>query len=329
MEMTTGFEKHASAILIIFAISIIEFTAGLMINTFIVAVNFFDWSRGRQMKSSDKMICLLVVSRTCFQLITLFHSSVLILYSPNRGGLEITLNFTYILEAVFDYASMWFVTLLSVLYLLKIATYRNPAFLCLKRMITLKVNRFIIVVLLISVCSTCMYILSMDLPLTAHAMYDDRRKNGTCSHQYLDKADLVYYIVGNCGPFIIYSASSVLLMNPICRHMKHMRDSNNGFTTNQLDSYYAAIKSMAICFFLYFSHVATYVTYIFCRNSISILWVHIFLNTLPTLHSSYLVYQTPKLRQQFTNILQFGTDCLISRGDAGPNSSSQLEITIQ
>ncbi|KAM8953299.1 taste receptor type 2 member 4-like [Pelodytes ibericus] len=309
----------------VLTVTVITFIEGFLANGFIVAVYSTDRLGGREMKASDNILLSLSISRMCYQCLSLLRTFSFA-FLPPSPALEVTIVTSTFLEIVFFYTSLWFVTLLSILYFLKIANYSHAFFLRLKTMISRRILLFIVVAVLISVCNTCLHIKVSG----SETGFDNSTQNlstgdtDTCRYRANDNYIYVF-ILGNSGPFLIYSTSSVLLFTSLYHHIKQMSDSNNGFTTSHLNSYYMAIKSMAVCFLFYGLQVGTNILCIFCNFLFGLMWTQIFLNFFPALHSNYLIYGTPKLRQLFTHRVQQGVNCVLNRGDGEPNSTRQLE----
>ncbi|XP_053316480.1 taste receptor type 2 member 8-like, partial [Spea bombifrons] len=275
---------------------------------FVVAVNFVDWWKRRKMNDSDKIICSLAFSRISwkFSFVVTYHWFD---SSSNKMYLYVFLHIFFL------YIGLWFTTLLSVFYFLKIANDRHVLFLYMRRVISQRLLGFIVVATLIAVCNASLY---------TWALYNDERaKNSTyslteefCSREKPELHE-IFFIVGNCGPFLILSFSSILLITSLCRHMKNMRS----FSTNHLNSYHAAIKSMVICFFIYMLYVGFNIL-ILCVSSINSLLLYALQNIFPVLHTGYLICSMTKLRLQFTKMVQCGTNCLRRRTGTGSNASN-------
>ncbi|KAM8953298.1 taste receptor type 2 member 4-like [Pelodytes ibericus] len=293
-------------------LSFIQFAGTITVNAFIVAVNLMDRLRGRQIKACDKILCSLAISRMGFQSFSFFKIYIVMSIPSASWSSMISAVITFC-EFAFSYTSLWFVALLSVVYLVKIANYKHSLFLILKTMVLKRLTLSILATAMISLFKSCIISLSLYYVANVNSTSHDYPTNNTCHHERLD----IYFsvdILGNCLPLIICGASSVLILTSLCLHMKQMR---NGFTASHLDSYYVAIQSVAVCFIISCLHIGTNIAFIFCFNSINYFWMQILLNFFPTLHSSYLVYVTPNLRQQFTHLIQRRANCRISRGEVG------------
>ncbi|XP_063297689.1 taste receptor type 2 member 114-like [Pelobates fuscus] len=300
----------------VFSVCIITFMLGLMVNTFILAVNVSCWLRQRRIKASGQIQCSLAISRLCFQFLFLYE--ILIISFQHILVLDVNFFLTGFCMLLVFYSNLWFAALLSAIYFLKIANYSHDVFLYLKRMLSQKMLYFICAAVLIASCNSSLdlWIVSTELDISNSTimLYLQRIQ---CKSRKLSMYYLTYTL-GNCGPFIINSISLFLLLSSLCRHLKQMKSRDTGFTRH-LDSYYVAINSIAAAFVFQGLQFGTNIAYMFCIYSTEGMWIQMLLYVLPSLHSCFLIYITTNLRQQFYSILQRGANCFLRRRDADPN----------
>ncbi|CAN2390228.1 hypothetical protein PRIEUP_LOCUS264 [Pristimantis euphronides] len=108
---------------------------------------------------------------------------------------------------------------------------------------------------------------------------------------------------------------SAFLFSSLYHHTTQMKRSSN--LSISLEKYYSVMRFIAvtslynITYFLgYF--VSVFYHYLYCVN---LPWLHVVLEFLPVLHSSYLIYTTAKLRSQMSKVLQNVSDFLFQRKD--------------
>uniref|UniRef100_A0A8C5MJK7 Taste receptor type 2 n=1 Tax=Leptobrachium leishanense TaxID=445787 RepID=A0A8C5MJK7_9ANUR len=292
--MSTDLEGHI-LLLMYTAVLVAALTVNLL-NLFIVAVNFLDYLKGRQLKTCDKIQGSLAVSRMGYQCVYLYYDMTLLFQS---GGIRRNQKFSPFINSMFFYTSLWIAALLSVLYFLKIANYKNVFFLLLKRLITQKVHYFIITAFLIALCFSYLQIRDMFVgDVFSNFTYVNDTMDNECETDCININALVFSM-GNLGPFIMYSSFFFSLLTSMCRHMKQMRSRDTGFASKHLDAYYAAIKSIAACFLLFTLQFVTSIVHMILISTMYKRWIGMLLVIFPSLHSGYLVYGTPKLRQQF------------------------------
>lgn len=110
--------------------------AGLLVESFIVAVNVIDWLKGRLMKATDQIITSIGISRF-FCLI----SSLLYMFSELYST-KFDIRFYLFIVCTWqtsDFSSIWLSTLLSIFFSFRISTFQNVFFLYLKAIISRRV----------------------------------------------------------------------------------------------------------------------------------------------------------------------------------------------
>uniref|UniRef100_A0A8C5MK33 Taste receptor type 2 n=1 Tax=Leptobrachium leishanense TaxID=445787 RepID=A0A8C5MK33_9ANUR len=284
------------------------FIAGL-INLFIVAVDFLDWLRGRKIKACEKIQFVLALSRICYLCFSLMQ-----VLMPVSDNWFIRLYIVPSISVSINYTGLWYLTLMSVLFFLKIADCKHVLFIRLKVVMTRRLMCFIVGVTLISVANAGLRV------WVWQSYFNDTQPrtltNATCMPQF-SMSFLFGATVGNSGPFILYSVSFIMLVTSLPQHVIRMRSSDTGLSTTNLDSYNVAIKSLVVCFLIFSLQVGSNVlgtTFMSCFGMSGLL---IYANVSPALHSVYLIYRKPKLRQRFSETIQAAANYLTMRGDQG------------
>uniref|UniRef100_A0A8C5MKD5 Taste receptor type 2 n=1 Tax=Leptobrachium leishanense TaxID=445787 RepID=A0A8C5MKD5_9ANUR len=293
--------------LIYLAMLIFTCTAGIMVNLFIVAVDFPNWLRGRKIKTCEKVQCVLALSRICYLCISLIRVFIAISGKGNQFPLNDILTFIHISN---NYTGLWYLTLLSVLFFMKIVDCKHALFLRLKAVMSRKLMYFIAGVTLISVCSSPMRVWGVK-GLFEHSQQHNLT-NVACKPDF-DVSNIYAAAVGNCGPFIIYSVSSITLVTSLSRHVRQMRSGDTNLSSRNLDRYYIAVKSLTVCLLIYALHVAANVLAVVYFSCLGISGFFVLLNLFPNLHSVCMIYRNPKLRQQFPERMQAAANCFYQR----------------
>ncbi|XP_063775264.1 taste receptor type 2 member 43-like [Pseudophryne corroboree] len=293
MNSTMGEEYNIQHLAIHVAAGI-TFTAGLMINGFIVAVNVTDWMKQRSVTSTDQILTSLAVTRVFFQSACLLHIFLHYLFIE----ISIILNIImYYIFAVSFYTSIWLANLLSVVFCLKICNFHNVFFLRLKIMILQRVVHLIIACVLVPICysSTYFMIFTIEIPKNS--------ANKSNNWEIDDKAVLVF-LLWDIVLFLMFFVSTVLLISSLCHHVNRMRCDRA--VPGQLDTYYKTIKFSATSFLIYAFYFIAYMTTWFYKGSLDDVGINFSLSVLPTLHSMYLIYVTARLRCRLFTIVQHG-----------------------
>ncbi|OCT81557.1 taste receptor type 2 member 116 [Xenopus laevis] len=284
-----------------------SFLVGAAINIFIVAVNLADWLKRRQLSDSDKVLTWIGISRLGLQITTTLTVYGVIFFQMDLlGDVRTTSKALRFVEFFFNYSSIWFSTLLSFFYMVKIANFRHSVFVLLKERISRFLQTLGVSCLLLAFINTLLLFL---WPTNINGLVGnstrDLNDNATVSHT--ERRAFVYlFVSGNCLPLAINAVSLTLLLVSLLLHIRQMRGgSSHSFSSPNLDKYYTAIKSMILCFLIYSVHIGigfAGLTYSFSAN---IIWIQIMTNFFPTLHSLFLIIGTAKLRQQFSSIIHW------------------------
>ncbi|XP_056419462.1 taste receptor type 2 member 50-like [Hyla sarda] len=286
--------------------SAVVFIAGLLIHSFIIAVNIADcWNR-RPMTSADQIIFSIGFSRLILQVSSLGDLCFTIIYQSLFRLLIIheAMKFFFHLSNI---SSFWFSALLSIVFYLKISNFNNVFFLQLKNFILQKVVHLIFTCLLFSgpytVVGVWWYhneVVSLDMKIKMNIT--ENIQLGSDFH--------IYFITGNAVPFMVSFISTILVVRNLCLHLSRMRGNNN--ITAHLDTYYIAIKSTASCFVSYTLHIIStniIMTFYFSMDMVGVFCID---NIFPAVHSAYLIFITTRLRNQFSRFVHHGGRCLFN-----------------
>lgn len=271
----------------------IGFVFGLLIHSFIVAVNIMDWLKRRPVAMSDQVIASLGMSRLIFQFACLFHMFFAIFVDNNY------LNFfLIIMKVISNYSSIWLMTLLSVVYCSKISNFQNAFFRTLKTIVFQKAVHFIagsVIVALFCGALQTLFDLTADLTNSTKAFTVTGTQRMQRNLKYF-----TFFILGNTVPFLIYFLASLLVIFFLCLHMREMKTNSN--YSFKLNTYFTAFKAVTYCFLCYALHVGSNLIALYYVDSLSIVWVNVILNIFPALHSVILIYKTPNLKTQFLRL---------------------------
>ncbi|KAM4628500.1 taste receptor type 2 member 40-like [Discoglossus pictus] len=129
-----------------------EVIAGILISTFIVIVNFLDWSEKKMLSSCDQILLALGISNACYP-----WFSGCLLYICFVQPQSILANYfpvVYALTISAFLSSSWITALLCLYYFVKIVQFPNGLLVRLKMKIDLLVPWLILVVNVVSILSS-------------------------------------------------------------------------------------------------------------------------------------------------------------------------------
>uniref|UniRef100_A0A8C4VH95 Taste receptor type 2 n=1 Tax=Gopherus evgoodei TaxID=1825980 RepID=A0A8C4VH95_9SAUR len=282
----------------------IEFSAGVVTNGYIVALNCIDWAKSRTLTSYDKIITSLAFSRFCLQFFMI--SNVLSKVYPNIFDRFETLQPSLVIWMFTNQVSLCFASCLSVFYCVKIATFNQSLFSWLK----LRLSKLVPWLLLGSI----LYCL---VTTVAFTLFNCVSTNGTISDNKDNLLEFTFLIhsIGSIFPLTVFIASSVLLIISLWRHIRKMNlnsDLNPNFRNPSTDTHVRALKSVVSFFIIYNIY---YVASTFSIGNLSYLnaewetWVVSFISAAyPSVHSIILILGNPKLKLASGKILH-STNC--------------------
>ncbi|XP_069829447.1 taste receptor type 2 member 140-like [Dendropsophus ebraccatus] len=278
---------------------------GVLINGFIVAVNLIDWLKRKTISHIDQIIIVLGVSRICFHASSFLYTLLDVLFLSQN--FLIHLYVIKIILTFFNHFSFWVMTLLSVVFCLKISNFHHLFLLRLKIITTQKVAHVIVVLAMFSICYIFLIFLIEHIEFPKDLM-----RNVTSGGSKIPQGSamlLFLFLLGNSVPSIVFCTSSALMIVSLSCHIHRMK--LNETPTSNLDTYYNVIKFMTLflTYYVIITVICVMVIYSHFFYSLDIIWVYITVNIFPNLHSTCLVLWTTKLRERFYKIFQ----CLSNR----------------
>ncbi|KAM4043901.1 taste receptor type 2 member 39-like [Anomaloglossus baeobatrachus] len=281
-------------------LAVIALITGLVIHSFIIGVNVNDWWKGRSVTSVDHIVTFLGISRMgtqCSQNLHLFLETFL-LRSQSSQVILVILTTVY---SFLSFSSTWLTSLLLIVFCLKISNFHSRLFLYLRRMILQRTGHFIVASGLLSAFN-CFIHLWINIPL----VIGDGTCNKTMNNKLMNCSDISVifnFAIGSSMPLLFYFISSIVLFFSLYHHTVKMK--NNNLSIN-LETYYSTMKFVFFTFiynniYLFALSAGVLYYYFYC---LSPTWLQIILGFLPSLHSSYLIYRTAKLRHRISNVLQ-------------------------
>lgn len=250
-------------------VMIAEFVFGNMSNGFIVLINCIDWVRKGTLSSIGWILLFLAISRMVLiweMLITwikyMKYSFSFVTGTELRG-----IMFTWVIS---NHFSLWLATILSIFYLLKIASFSKPVFLYLKW----REKKVLLIVLLGNLIFLMLNILQINKHIE-HWMYQYER-NITWSSRVSDFAGfsnlvLLEMIVFSVTPFTVALVSFILLIFSLWKHLQKMHLNSRGERDPSTKAHVNALRIMVSFLLLY----ATY-------------FISFFLSLIPMAHKTGL-----------------------------------------
>ncbi|XP_066445257.1 taste receptor type 2 member 9-like [Eleutherodactylus coqui] len=273
-------------------ISCLLLIIGLLLNGFIVIINFFWWIKHQTLQTINVIITSLGLVRIALlgifaQFIYIAISDISMLhidaYPETIGTLTVCLMF----------CSLWWASVLCVFYCVKITNYSNTFFMRLKMKISTMIPWLLLISLVISFISSLPYIRFIYyLPIV----------NGT--NDGIMKVNLVNMFIiistGSVIPFVLCCMAIYLTVVSLLRHTRNMNSRDSGFSDAQRDIHLSVIRNMVSLLLLYALYFVTYVMIpIFIELKYNLSVSFIFLCAFPNLHSASLIVSNKELKKSF------------------------------
>ncbi|XP_036622669.1 taste receptor type 2 member 7-like [Trichosurus vulpecula] len=246
---------------ILMALATGEFLLGILVNGFIVLVNCIEWVKSKKLPLSELILLSLAISRIGL-LCTLVWNSYLIVISIDAPTqlriIDIFLSVTHI-------SDIWFATVLSIFYFLKITNFSNPLFLWMKWRIDRMVFRLLWGPLIIyfSIC-----FLMMERRYYYYGSLFSSGKERNVSQEVQVSKSMLFMFQALFGllsliPFTLSTISFSLFIVSLWRHTQQMQLNGTGSRDSNTEAHVRAMKAVSsflILFLLYY--IGLFISYL-------------------------------------------------------------------
>ncbi|XP_054420636.1 taste receptor type 2 member 38 [Pteronotus mesoamericanus] len=304
-------------------LSVLEFAAGILANTFIFLVNFRDMVRRRPLSNCDLVLLILSLSRLFLHGLLLLDAIQLTLFQSMKDPLNSSYQIIIMLWMITNQAGLWLATCLSLLYCSKIVRFSHAFLLCLASWISRKTSCMLLgAVLLTGACTVmCSWDFFSRSQVTATTTLS--MKNNSEHDLQIEELrffhSFLFCSLGSLPPFLCFLVSSGVLIVSLWRHMRTMRAKTRDSHDPSLEAHIKALKSLI-------SFLCVYVVS-FCAALISVpllvLWhnkagVMVCVGIMaacPSGHAAMLISGNAKLRRAVDSIFLWVQSSLKVRTD--------------
>lgn len=204
-----------------------------------------------------------------------------------------------------DSNSLWFVTLLNALYCVKIANCQHSMFLLLKRNLSPKMPRLLLVCVLISAVTTLLYVVLRQVAPLPESVSG---RNGTVFDINEGILSLLTPLVlSSLLQFILNVTAASLVINSLRRHVQRMHRNATVLWNPQTEAHLGAMKLMIYFLILYIPYsVVTLLHYLPSSVAVDLgaKSIYIIISTFyPPGHSVLILLTHPKLKTKAKKIL--------------------------
>ncbi|KAM5303223.1 taste receptor type 2 member 38 [Glossophaga mutica] len=304
-------------------LSVLEFAAGILINTFIFLVNFRDVVRRQPLSDCDLVLLILSLTRLFLHGLLFLDALQLTLFQKMEDPLSSSYQTIIMLWMVANQAGLWLTTCLSLLYCSKIVRFSHSFLLCLASWISRRISWMLLGTVLFT--CVCTAICSWDFFSRSHitATHTLSTKNYTEHDLQIEKLNFfqsfLFCSLGSIPPFLCFLVSSGVLIVSLWRHMRTMRAKTSNSRDPSLEAHIKALKSLI-------SFLCVYVVSL-CAALLSMLLLSLWHNkpgvmvcvgvmaACPSAHAAILISGNAKLRRAVDSIFLWVQSGLKVRAD--------------
>ncbi|KAM6168206.1 taste receptor type 2 member 39 [Erethizon dorsatum] len=302
MANSSNSSEHELPLFVIITFIIIgtESFVGIIVNSFIMAVNVTVWVQKKAISTSGKILLFLSASRIALQSFMLLE--IISIYTFPDSYFKCVFDHTYRVCFVFlNCCGLWFAVVLSFFYFVKIAHFSYPLFLKLKWRISGLVPWLLWLSVLISFGSS----------MSFHKSFCSVSYNSSFTFQHFNYTNTsvvkltVFFNLGVFIPLMIFIMTATLLIISLKRHTLLMKTSATGSRDPSTEAHVGAIKAISYFLILYiFNAVALFLflSSIFFANHFWTILLKIIIAAYPAGHSILLIQDNPGLRRAWKQL---------------------------
>ncbi|XP_036622153.1 taste receptor type 2 member 7-like [Trichosurus vulpecula] len=235
------------------ALATVEFILGILVNGFIVLMNCIKWVKSKKLPPSELILLSLAISQIGL-LCTLVWDSY---FSVISTDVYTQVRIIDIFLLVTHTSNIWFATVLSIFYFLKITNFSNPFFLWMKRRIDRMVFRLLWGPLII--CFSIGFLMVERIYYYYGSLFSRGKERNVSQEVQVSKSMLLMFQVLfgllSLIPFTLSTISFSLFIVSLWRHTQQMQLNGSGSRDTSIEAHVQAMKAVSsflILFLLYY-----------------------------------------------------------------------------
>jgi taste receptor type 2 len=273
-------------------------------NGFIALMNYTDWVKRRKMSSVNRILTALAISRISLLWSVMISTFISMVYPPfmMTASMLIILNLPWTVTINF---SIWFASILSIFYFLKIANFSNSIFLYLKW----RVKKVVSVTLLV-----CLLLLFLNIALVNAKFIwtDGSKRNMSYSSSMNSPAEsyrlfLIINTLFLSVPVVVSLTMFLLLIISLWKHHKRMQHTSKRPGDASTKAHIKALQTVIASFLLYSIFFLSIFVQLWSsellKKKLFISFCEVTGMFSPSFHSYVLILGNSKLRQASLSVL--------------------------
>lgn len=249
--LTVSYEAKVFFLLL----SVLEFTVGILVNAFIVLVNFWDMVNGQPLNNCDVVLLCLSITRLFLQGLLLLDAIQLSCFQQMKDPLSHNYQAILTFWTIANQVSLWFAACLSLLYCSKIARFHHTSVLHLASWVSRRFRRVLLAAFLFScICTAlCLWDFFSGSHFTVTSVLP---MNNTEINLQIAKLNFfhsfIFCNVGSIPPSLVFLVSSGVLFTSLGSHVRAMKSRTRDSRDPGLEAHIRAIIFLVsfLCFYM-------------------------------------------------------------------------------
>ncbi|XP_046524772.1 taste receptor type 2 member 16 [Equus quagga] len=234
-------------------IYVVESLTIIMQSGLIVAVLGREWVQVKRLSPVDVILTSLGICRFCLQWASMLYNFCSY-FNPNYVFWYYSITWDFLNPLPF-----WLTSLLAVVYCVKVSSFTHPTFLWLRWRILRLVPWLLLASLLISCVTLISSAIRNHMKIQIISMEHFLRNNTMVERlkMLLKKFALSQPVVVLVIPFLLFLASTILLMTSLSQHLEQMQHHNTDHSNSSVNAHSTALRSLAIFLIFFTSYFLT------------------------------------------------------------------------
>ncbi|XP_062957100.1 taste receptor type 2 member 16 [Cynocephalus volans] len=277
-------------------IYVLESVTILVQSSLIVAVLGREWVQVKRLLPVDMILTSLGISHFCRQWASILFNFCFY-FNPNHSFWYLSLTWEF-----FNIFIFWLTSLLAVFYCVKVCSFTHPIFLWLRWRILKLVPWLLLGSLMISCLTIIPSIIRNHIQIQfINMVHLPGNSTMTERLRMFQKHMFTLYRTLALGlPFLLFLASTILLMASLSQHLVQMKHHSTGHCNSSTKAHFTAVRLLAMSFIIFTSHffiiLASLIESAFDRRPWFWIW-EVFLYGIVSIHSTSLMLRSPTLKK--------------------------------
>ncbi|XP_073537779.1 taste receptor type 2 member 40-like [Phyllobates terribilis] len=277
---------------------------GLIGNIFILTVHFLDWLNTHEHNPGNLILNGIGFSNIFLQVTVVFQEITFYIYTGYYFR-DWVIYVILALEIIFSFSSLWCSTCLCFYYCVKIVNLRGTLFYKIKAKLSTLVPWLLAFSFALSWGAGLPAYWDLYLLVSTTTLNISGNITTVVSTKYWSRCNCIFdlYICIASAAFVIISLTGGTIIASLCKHMRRMRQNNEGFGHAKINTHLSAARTVTLLLVVYMLFYASF-TLIYnplgFPDDITMTVCIIIISCFPSINSIILIFGNRKL----TNVLR-------------------------